>query len=330
MNPQQTWTHGLTGQSPKIDSIRQFIAKAARNQLPVLLTGESGTGKEVVARAIHNANPRGQFVTIDCTSLVGTLVESELFGHLKGSFTSATEQKKGLIEIADNGTLFLDEIGELPLEMQVKLLRVIQEGEFRAVGSTAWRKVDLRIIAATNRDLKLEVASGNFRKDLYYRLNVFSIRLPPLRDRKEDLPPLIEHFLSLGQAAGQPRFQPCEEVMQTLLNYNWPGNVRELKHCVERLMALNSEGSKQMLDLSSPCLNYANNSLQHLSDALQPQIPLTDKSAAAEKPIVSTHEHELLEMARALRLADGHPGEAAKMLKMSRTTFYRRMKQYNL
>jgi transcriptional regulator with GAF, ATPase, and Fis domain len=176
-------THNLIGESPEIERIRHLIEKASSNRLPVLLTGESGTGKEVVARAIHEANPRGQFVTIDCGALVGTIVESELFGHVKGAFTSAAEHKKGLVEAADNGTEFLDEIGDLPLEMQVKLLRLIQEGEFRPVGSTSWRKVDLRIIAATHRNLKAEVAAGRFRSDLFYRLNVFAIRLPPLRSR---------------------------------------------------------------------------------------------------------------------------------------------------
>src|ERR1700688_4995175 len=192
--PARGCTHGLVGQSPQIESIRRLIDKAARNRLPVLLLGESGTGKEVVARGIHNANPRGQFVPIDCGSLVGTLMESELFGHVKGSFSGAQESKKGLVELADGGTAFFDEIGDLPLEMQVKLLRLIQEREFRAVGSLQWRKVDLRIIAATHRDLKAEVAAGRFRQDLYFRLNVFPMRLPPLRERKADIRLLVHHF----------------------------------------------------------------------------------------------------------------------------------------
>src|SRR5580692_2135896 len=187
--------HGLVGQSPQIASIRRLIGKASRNRLPVLLLGETGTGKEVVARAIHESNPRGQFVPIDCGSLVGTLMESELFGHVKGAFSGASENKKGLVEMADGGTAFFDEIGDMPMEMQVKLLRVVQEREFRAVGSTQWRKVDLRIVAATHRDLKAEVAAGRFRQDLYYRLNVFTIHLPPLRHRKDDIPLLVDHFL---------------------------------------------------------------------------------------------------------------------------------------
>src|ERR1041385_178230 len=183
--PTPGWAHGLVGQSPEIGQIHRLIDKASRNRLPVLLLGESGTGKEVVARAIHNAAPKGQFVPIDCGSLVGTLMESELFGHVKGSFSGAIDNKKGLVELADGGTAFYDEIGDLPLEMQVKLLRLVQEREFRAVGALDWRKVDLRIIAATHRHLTAEVAAGRYRLDLYYRLNVFSMRLPPLRQRKD-------------------------------------------------------------------------------------------------------------------------------------------------
>src|ERR1039458_9693584 len=172
----QEWAHGLVGQSQQIASIRRLIEKASVNRLPVLLLGESGTGKEVVARAIHEANARRQLVPIGCGSLVGTLMESELFGHVKGSFSGAAGDKRGLVELADGGTAFFDEIGDLPLEMQVKLLRLIEEREFRAVGSLQWRKVDLRIIAATHRDLKTEVGAGRFRLDLYYRLNVVALR----------------------------------------------------------------------------------------------------------------------------------------------------------
>src|SRR5215470_4851139 len=174
-------TSALVGDSPQIGVIQRHIEKASRHRLPVLLLGESGTGKEVVARSIYQANPRGQFVPIDCGALVGTLMESELFGHVKGAFSGAVDNKKGLVELADSGTAFFDEIGDLPLDMQVKLLRLLQESEFRAVGSLQWRKVDLRIIAATHRDLKTEVAAGRFRQDLYFRLNVFAIHLPPLR-----------------------------------------------------------------------------------------------------------------------------------------------------
>src|SRR3974390_254937 len=198
--------HGLVGQSPELASVRRLIEKASRNRLPALLLGESGSGKEVVARAIHNARPRGQFVPIDCGSLVGTLMESELFGHAKGSFSGAVEAKRGLVELADGGTAFFDEIGDLPLEMQVKLLRLVQEREFRPVGALKWHSVDLRIIAATHRDLKAEAAGGRFRQDLYFRLNVMTIHLPPLRERRDDIPLLLGHFIDLGREDGLPEF----------------------------------------------------------------------------------------------------------------------------
>src|SRR5271157_460298 len=225
--------HGLVGHSPQISALRRLITKVSRNRLSVLLLGESGTGKEVVARAVHNANPRGEFIPIDCGSLVGTLMETELFGHVKGSFTGAAENRKGLVELADGGTAFFDEIGDLPLEMQVKLLRLIQEREFRAVGALYWRKVDLRIIAATHRDLKAEIAASRFREDLFFRLNVFSIRLPALRERMGDVPVLVEHFLDQGRAQGLPSFDPPRELIDAMLTYDWPGNVRELTHCID-------------------------------------------------------------------------------------------------
>jgi DNA-binding NtrC family response regulator len=324
---------GLIGKSEEINQIRRLIGKAAENRLPVLLTGESGTGKEVVARAIHQANPRGAIVTVDCGSLVGTLMESELFGHLKGSFTSATEHKKGLVEAADGGTLFLDEIGDLPLEMQVKLLRLIQEGEFRAVGSNQWKKVDLRVIAATHRNLKAEVAAGRFRLDLFYRLKVFSIRLPALRDRTEDIPLLVEHFLETPVSSNLPRFHISLEMMETFLSYPWPGNVRELRHCIERLVAMGSENALDTSDLTSSFQRYATQaSLQNLSNALSEsgpsELPLV--SVGSSQPIVSIFETERRAIAAALEAANGQRGRAARMLAISRTTLYRRMKQYGM
>src|ERR1700746_3574100 len=186
----------LVGQSPRIRNVLRMVEKLGRCRWPVLLLGETGTGKEVVARAIHNINPVGPFVTIDCSSLVGPLMESELFGHVKGAFTGVVGKKIGLIESANGGTAFFDEIGELPLDLQAKLLRVLQEKEFRPVGSLTTRRSDFRIIAASNRDLAAEGEKGALRRALYFRLNVINIRLAPLRDRKEDIPALIHHFLS--------------------------------------------------------------------------------------------------------------------------------------
>src|ERR1700689_4298745 len=186
----------LVGQSPRIRNVLRMVEKLGRCRWPVLLLGETVTGKEVVARSIHNVHATGPFVTIDCSSLVGPLMESELFGHFKGAFTGAVTPKTGLIETANGGTAFFDEIGELPLDLQAKLLRVLQEKEFRPVGSLTTRRSDFRIIAATNRDLAKEVERGAFRRDLYFRLNVINVRLSPLRERKEDIPALVNHFLS--------------------------------------------------------------------------------------------------------------------------------------
>jgi len=328
--PAVGYAHGLVGQSEQISFIRSLIGKASRNRLPVLLLGESGTGKEVVARGIHNANPSGQFVPIDCGSLVGTLMESELFGHTKGSFSGAAENKKGLVELADGGTAFFDEIGDLPLEMQVKLLRLLQESEFRAVGSLHWRKVDLRIIAATHRDLKVEVAAGRFRKDLYYRLNVFSMRLPPLRYRKEDIPSLIDHFLDLGRSAGLPPFYPSREMMDVLMSYDWPGNVRELKHCLDRLAAMRSEGALQMSGLPSQILNYqANRDLENLATTVdEPAAKLPNWTLAPPSPVISIPDANRHAIAKALTATGGERAKAALLLGISRTTLYRKMKQY--
>jgi transcriptional regulator with GAF, ATPase, and Fis domain len=229
-------SHGLVGNSPQICQIRRQIAKVSNSRAPVLLLGESGTGKEVIARSIHNANPTGQFVPIDCGSLVGPLMESELFGHVRGAFTGAAEAKRGLIELADGGTAFFDEIGDLPLELQVKLLRLLQEREFRPVGSLTTHKVEIRVIAATHRDLVREVEQKTFRQDLFYRLNVITLRLPPLRDCREDIPLLVARFLErLGV-----RRTLTQETLEALKSYDWPGNVRQLQNCIERMAVMSS------------------------------------------------------------------------------------------
>jgi DNA-binding NtrC family response regulator len=329
---------GLVGQSPQIAAVRRLIEKASRTRLPVLLLGESGTGKEVVSRSIYNANPRGQFVPIDCGSLVGTLMESELFGHTKGSFSGATENKKGLVELADGGTAFFDEIGDLPLELQVKLLRLLQEREFRPVGALSWRKVDLRIIAATHRDLKAEVAAGRFRQDLYYRLNVMSIRLPALRDRKEDIPLLLEHFMQQGQAQGLPEFDFGEDVLRTFMAYDWPGNVRELKHCVDRMAALRSDGALSLWDLPSALQNHqSSQNLRELSSAVDHhsyspvgQHSYNEFVVPPKSPVISIPDSEKQAICNALAQTGGERGKAAELLRIGRTTLYRKMKQYGL
>ena len=322
--------HPLVGQSPEVEAVRRLIEKAARNRLPVLLLGESGSGKEVVARAIHEANPHGQFVPIDCGSLVGSLMESELVGHVKGSFSGAVGDKKGLVELADGGTAFFDEIGDLPLEMQVKLLRLFQESEFRPVGSLQWHKVDLRIISATHRDLKAEVAAGRFRKDLYYRLEVFVLHLPPLRDRKADIPSLVDYFLELGQAAGLPPLRLSPEVLAMFQSYDWPGNVRELKHSIDRMAALHSEGALQVWDLPSALQGHlAASALDRLSVAVETR-PAGEFYLAPKSLVISIPQSEKQTISRALAATGGARGETALLLGIGRTTLYRKMREYGI
>jgi DNA-binding NtrC family response regulator len=325
-------SHGLVGTSPQIATVRRLIGKAARNRLPVLLLGESGTGKEIVARAIHQANPRGPFVPIDCGSLVGALMESELFGHVKGAFSGAIENKKGLVELADGGTAFFDEIGDLALELQVKLLRLIQERELRPVGALKWHRVDIRIIAATHRDLKAEVAAGRFRQDLYYRLNVFLVRLPPLRERKQDIAPLADHFFRATERGAEfgGEFRASQEIQNAMLSYDWPGNVRELKNCVERMVAMCPEGPLQMIDLPS-ALQYhqAASNLQSLSEVTgADQIP--EWQPPPKLPVISLLENEKRTISEALQATNGERAKAARLLGIGRTTLYRKIREYGL
>src|SRR6478672_6695806 len=237
---------GIVGSSHKIQEVLRMVARLKDTRTPVLITGESGTGKELVARAIHYRGllSKRPFVAVDCGSLVPTLIESELFGYEKGAFTGALRSKEGLFQSANGGTIFLDEIGELPLEMQAKLLRVLQEKEVRPVGSNQKVKIDVRVIAATNRDLETEYRNGTFRKDLYFRLNVVTVRLPSLRERRSDIPMLGHWFLD--RYAPGANIQVTPAAMKSLLHYDWPGNVRELENCIERAVAL---GNGQGIDL---------------------------------------------------------------------------------
>src|SRR4030081_1183682 len=234
----ETAVHGIIGNSTGIQHVLRLISRLKDTRTPVLISGESGTGKELVARALHfrGAMANLPFVAVDCGSLVPTLIESELFGYEKGAFTGAIRSKPGLFQSANCGTIFLDEIGELPLEMQAKLLRVLQEKEVRPVGSNQKVKVDVRVIAATNRDLEAEYRNGAFRKDLYFRLNVVTVHLPSLRERRSDIPMLRHWFLERYARGGS--IQITTAAMKSLLQYDWPGNVRELENCIERAVAL--------------------------------------------------------------------------------------------
>ncbi|MGH7890458.1 MAG: nif-specific transcriptional activator NifA [Thermodesulfobacteriota bacterium] len=230
----------VVGQGEWMKEIFETVHRVANTTATVFLRGESGTGKELIARAVHYNSPRAKkpFIKINCTALPETLLESELFGHEKGSFTGAMNERKGRFELADGGTIFLDEIGDIPVSTQMKLLRVLQEKKFERLGSSKTISVDVRVIAATNLDLEKAMAKGVFREDLYYRLNVIPIFLPPLRDRKEDIPILIEHFLGRFNEENKKRIRPSDEVMGLMLEYSWPGNVRQLENCIERLVIM--------------------------------------------------------------------------------------------
>jgi len=319
--------NGLVGQSLRMCEIRRLIEKLGQKRAPVLLLGESGTGKEVAARAIHSGSPCGEFVPIDCGALVGPLMESELFGHTRGAFTGASESKKGLIEVADGGTAFFDEIGDLPLEMQVKLLRLLQEREFRAVGSVRQHKVDIRVIAATHHDLARDVQRGAFRQDLYYRLNIVTLRLPPLRERKEDIPALIDHFLE--RLGAQHRLTP--ETLDAMLQYEWPGNVRELQNAIERMVALNSGPWLHIADLPSALQNQRAAD-QGLASAVaagsETALPWVHARPAAPGLFLPAVEKETIR--KALETTRGDRAKAAQLLGIGRTTLYRKLKEYKI
>ena len=305
--------------------IHKLVTRMGRTRFPVLILGETGTGKEVVARAIHNTEARGPFVVVDCSSLVGPLMESELFGYAKGAFTGAHNQKLGLLDAANGGTAFFDEVGELPLEMQQKLLRVLQEKEFRAVGGLAQRSSDFRVIAATNRDLAKEVEAGRFRQDLYYRLNVMRLRLAPLRDRKEDVPALILHFLN-RHGNGH---QISTETMDFLRDYDWPGNVRELQHTVQQMVAMNSGPWITPVDLPS---TVANRSLERAFEANGAEAAQSFHLGgfAQQQGIVPLAEVEKRAIVQAIEYTKGDRTVAAAMLGIGRTTLYRKLKEYGL
>jgi DNA-binding NtrC family response regulator len=332
--------HILVGQSARTRNVLRLIEKLGRCRWPALLLGETGTGKEVVARSIHNITPAGPFVTVDCSSMVGPLMESELFGHVKGAFTGAAATKIGLIESAHGGTAFFDEIGELPLDLQAKLLRVLQEKEFRPVGSLATRRSDFRIIAATNRDLVKEVEKGTFRRDLYFRLNVINIRLSPLRERREDIPALIHHFISRVGS----KYSVTGETMEVLLSYDWPGNVRELENCIQHMVAINSGPLLHIADLPSNLQNYlVQKKSQYLTVAAGGQMPALGEPAlghaSQDAAAFSTHQPvptviPLAELERrailnALEYTKGDRAVAAHLLGIGRTTLYRKLKEYN-
>ena len=311
----------IVGQGPAMQRIYKTIGRVAASDATVMITGETGTGKELVANVIHTSSARrtGPLIPVNCAALPDTLLESELFGHEKGAFTSAVSQRKGRFELANHGTIFLDEVGELSHTAQRKLLRVLQEGEFERVGGTSTVKVDVRVITATNRDLEEEVHKGNFRDDLFYRLNVITIHMPPLRERLEDIPLLVEHFLDKYRyTPGSPPTRISEEAMERLLAYDWPGNVRQLENEIERAVVL-SQGkviTSQLLSLEPG----RTSSQIDLAERVRKGVPLADVM----------HDVEYMLLTEALRQCDGDRKEAAQRLGVSLATLQGKIKEFRL
>jgi two-component system, NtrC family, response regulator AtoC len=309
---------GIVGNSANIQDVLRMISRLKDTRTPVLISGESGTGKELAARAIHFRGSMAQtpFVAVDCGSLVPTLMESELFGYEKGAFTGASRSKAGLFQAANGGTIFLDEIGELPLEMQAKLLRVLQEKEVRPVGSNDKVNVDVRVIAATNRDLEAAYRAGTFRKDLYFRLNVVTVHLPALRDRRSDIPMLVHHFLD--RYAHGEHLQVTPAAMRSLLQYDWPGNIRELENCIARAVTLGDHRTIDVRDLP-PAIRSEQTSSAPVS--VQDTASLSTTALA---------EMERMTILRVFEQANGDKALTGKMLGISRATLYRKLKRYNI
>jgi two-component system NtrC family response regulator len=311
----------IIGKSRPMLQIYDLIDKVAQSKASVLITGASGTGKELIAKAIHYEGPRRgrPFISVNCGALTETLLESELFGHEKGAFTGAVALKKGRFELADGGTLFLDEVGDMPPSLQVKLLRVLQEMEFERVGGTKTLKVDVRVLSASNRNLKEDVSSGLFREDLYYRLNVIHIDVPPLRERLEDIRLLVNHFIEkYRKDEGKDKIELSPEVWQTLYAHSWPGNIRELENIIERAVVLNSDGVIELKDL--PAEFSKRREELDVDRFVPPDAPLQTVLEEVEEKMIR----------RALRQSDNVQSHAAERLGITKSLIQHKMKKYNI
>jgi DNA-binding NtrC family response regulator len=318
----------MIGRAPEMEKLYRILSKVAQSSHPVLILGESGTGKELVARTIHAYGPNAQkpFLPVDCGSLAPTLIESELFGYVKGAFTGANRSKDGLLVSAEGGTVFLDEIGELSLELQVKLLRALQEKEVRPVGATHRVPIRARIVAATNRDLAAMVEKGSFRKDLFYRLNVVNLRLPPLRDRREDIPLLAAYFLDRISRERGRKFTLSDEALRIMMRHDWPGNVRELENSVERACALSSGPVLQLGDLPTQ-LQQQGIEAQRAATAAAQEMSRANVSVPGVKTLADLEREAIL---GAIRTLNGDKLQAAKLLGIGKTTLYRKLKEYGV
>ena len=328
----QTGLSGMIGSSPEMEKVYRILSKVANSSHPVLILGESGTGKEMVARAIHDNGPKAAkpFIAVDCGSLVPTLIESELFGHVKGAFTGANRSKEGLLSTAHGGTVFLDEIGELPMDLQAKLLRALQEKEVRPVGATHSVSITARVLAATNRDLSAMVAQGLFRKDLYFRLSVVNLKLPPLRERQEDIARLAEHFLErIERETGTPhRFS--EEAIQLMSEYEWPGNVRELENAIERACSLSSGPILRLMDLPTQLQDFHMQRRDAKWTEGEAAAGTGERSAGTSDAVISIADMEKKAILGTIRQLNGDKLMAAKLLGIGKTTLYRKLKEYGL
>jgi DNA-binding NtrC family response regulator len=325
---------GLVGNSPEMEKLYRILSKVAYSTHPVLILGESGTGKELVARSIHFNGPNAAkpFVPVDCGSLVPTLIESELFGHVKGAFTGAERAKEGLLASAEGGTVLLDEIGELPLDLQAKLLRALQEKEVRPVGSTTTKPISARVLAATNRDLGAMVEQGRFRKDLYFRLNVVNLRIPPLRDRRGDIAVLAMHFLEQMQKESGVARSFSDETLRVMSEYDWPGNVRELENAIERACALSSGPVLHMGDLPTQLQDFRmqRGPVFAADDDDELGVDRAISGAVGKGGIVSIAEMEKKAILGTIRQLKGDKLMAAKLLGIGKTTLYRKLKEYGI
>ena len=304
---------GFIGQDPAVRELIEMVARVAETDSTVLIRGESGVGKELIARAVHRRSLRSRqpFVVVDCASLHENLLQSELFGHEKGAYTGAVRLKHGLFEVADRGTIFLDEIAEITPQLQVKLLRVLESGTFRRVGGTVDVKVDVRVIAATNRTLETMMKEGGFREDLFYRLNVFSVQIPPLRERREDIPFLVDHFIRNSGVTQRRNVRVSDEAMKVLRRYAWPGNVRELENVIERALILCDAG------IIEP---------EHLP--LGVRIEPTFHSTEENGQLLRLDEVERRHVLRVVEECQGHRHKAAKILGISERNLYRKLKEF--
>lgn len=325
----------LVGTSPAMEKLYRILSKVAYTAHPVLILGESGTGKELIARSIHMNGPNASkpFIPVDCGSLVPTLIESELFGHVKGAFTGASRPKVGLLAAADHGTVFLDEIGELPLDLQAKLLRALQEKEVRPVGATHSVPISARIVAATNRDLVLMVEQGKFRKDLYFRLNVVNIRVPALRERKTDIPLLAAHVLDRMRRENGVQYTFSDDALRLLMEFDWPGNVRELEHAIERACALSSGPVLHLGDFPTQLQDHRLHTASQVEDATFDErylgVPRSMDEFGQPK-VMSIAEIEKQAILTTIRQLKGDKLMAARLLGIGKTTLYRKLKEYGV